>query len=189
MPRQKVDADTLIQHALRLFKTQGYHAASMADVGEACGLLKGSIYHCFPSKEALALAVMGHVQAYFASRVFAHADDAPLSLLARLQGLNRASVPPCLRCQLSNPSVWRGWKDSWPLRRLPCLGIPCRSPCCSARPMTPRRLTCRRVRNWPGRMCCCRSRPGRNSRRTNKKGAASALFICLPDGVRISALP
>lgn len=91
MPKQKVDADTIIQRALHLFKTQGYHATSMADLGEACGLLKGSIYHYFSSKEALALAVMDYVQSYFASQVFSFADDASLPPAERMKRLNQAS--------------------------------------------------------------------------------------------------
>jgi AcrR family transcriptional regulator len=54
----------VISHALQLFRVQGYHKTSMADIGTACGLLKGSIYNYFASKEALAIAVMEFVHDY-----------------------------------------------------------------------------------------------------------------------------
>ena len=61
MPLQKIDEEGLVREALALFRRQGYHKTTMADVAGACGLLKGSLYHYFPSKEALALAVMQRV--------------------------------------------------------------------------------------------------------------------------------
>ena len=91
MPAQKVDADIIIARALRLFKERGYQATSMADIGGACGLLKGSIYHHFPSKEVLALAVMGYVQAYFSEHVFCHAYAKDLSPQRKLKLLIKAS--------------------------------------------------------------------------------------------------
>jgi len=57
----KTSKELVISHALQLFKVQGYHKTSMADIGTACGLLKGSIYNYFASKEALAIAAMEFV--------------------------------------------------------------------------------------------------------------------------------
>ena len=91
MPLQKVDADIIIARALRLFKERGYQATSMADIGAACGLLKGSIYHHFPSKEVLALAVMDYVQTYFTENVFQHAYASDLPPQRRLKLLIKAS--------------------------------------------------------------------------------------------------
>ncbi|MHB9116657.1 MAG: TetR/AcrR family transcriptional regulator [Burkholderiales bacterium] len=77
MPAQKTDLDTIVSRAAELIRKQGYHKTSMAELAEACGLLKGSLYHYFPSKEALAIAVMGRVRDYFEHEVFrwAYADD------------------------------------------------------------------------------------------------------------------
>jgi TetR/AcrR family transcriptional regulator, lmrAB and yxaGH operons repressor len=91
MPTQKVDADIIIVRTLRLFKERGYQATSMADIGGACGLLKGSIYHHFPSKQALALAVMDHVQNYFTEHVFHHAYAVDASPQRKLKLLIKAS--------------------------------------------------------------------------------------------------
>src|SRR5690606_18941267 len=58
MAIRKTDRDKVIDCALRLFREKGYHATSMADISEACGLLKGSIYHYFPGKKELAAAAL-----------------------------------------------------------------------------------------------------------------------------------
>ena len=44
--------------ASALFQAQGYHATGMRDVIEATGLSPGAFHHHFPTKEALALAVI-----------------------------------------------------------------------------------------------------------------------------------
>lgn len=82
---QKTDLPTLLKKAVQLYRRQGYHQTTMADVAIACGVLKGSLYHYFPSKEALGLAVMSHVRARFEQSVFRWADDASLSYEMRLQ--------------------------------------------------------------------------------------------------------
>ena len=61
MARRKTDRDEVVGRALELFRVNGYHRTSMAEISAACGLLKGSMYHYFPSKEALAVAAIEHV--------------------------------------------------------------------------------------------------------------------------------
>ena len=46
----------------------------MADIGSACGLLKGSVYHYFSSKEALALAVIERCEERSREKFFAKAQ-------------------------------------------------------------------------------------------------------------------
>jgi TetR/AcrR family transcriptional regulator, lmrAB and yxaGH operons repressor len=82
---QKTDLPTLIAKAVELYRRQGYHQTTMADVATACGVLKGSLYHYFPSKEALGLAVMSHVRARFEHTVFRWADDPSLPHEIRLR--------------------------------------------------------------------------------------------------------
>lgn len=62
MPVRKVNREDIVQHAFRMFKLQGYHRTSLRDIAAACGLLKGSIYHYFDSKEDLMKEVLtsGH---------------------------------------------------------------------------------------------------------------------------------
>jgi AcrR family transcriptional regulator len=43
----------ILAAAARLFSTRGYHATSVQDIADAVGILKGSLYHHFDSKEAI----------------------------------------------------------------------------------------------------------------------------------------
>ena len=64
MPIRKVHKRDIIIAAYRLFEAQGFAKTSMADIAAACGLLKGSIYHYFDSKESLIEAVLQSSIAY-----------------------------------------------------------------------------------------------------------------------------
>lgn len=58
MAVRKTDRRGVVEAARALFRSRGYHRTSMSDIGAACGLLKGSVYHHFPGKEALGRAVI-----------------------------------------------------------------------------------------------------------------------------------
>jgi len=45
--------DQILEEAARLFSERGYHATSMRDIGEATGMLAGSLYAHIASKEEL----------------------------------------------------------------------------------------------------------------------------------------
>jgi len=47
----------LLDEAARLFGTRGYDSTSMRDIAAAVGMLPGSLYYHFPSKEDLLVAV------------------------------------------------------------------------------------------------------------------------------------
>ena len=49
--------DALIEAAAELFASQGYKSTSMRDISKAVGMLPGSIYYHFPSKDDLLLAI------------------------------------------------------------------------------------------------------------------------------------
>jgi len=45
--------DDIITAAAKVFQTKGYHAATVQDIADAVGILKGSLYHHVKSKEDL----------------------------------------------------------------------------------------------------------------------------------------
>jgi TetR/AcrR family transcriptional regulator, cholesterol catabolism regulator len=47
----------IYEAALRLFREKGYHATSMRDIGQAVGLLKGSLYTYISSKQDLLVPI------------------------------------------------------------------------------------------------------------------------------------
>ena len=50
----------IVLAAGELFAERGYHGASTTDILERCGLTRGALYFHFPSKEAIADAVVDH---------------------------------------------------------------------------------------------------------------------------------
>lgn len=62
--------DEVVARALDVFRRKGFHHTSMSDIGAACGLLKGSLYHHFPGKEALAQAAIDSLHSQFRREVF-----------------------------------------------------------------------------------------------------------------------
>lgn len=56
-PRQDNRRIQLLDAAARLFRAHGYHGTSMRDIARAVGMLPGSIYYHFPSKDELLLTV------------------------------------------------------------------------------------------------------------------------------------
>lgn len=91
MPKQKVSIDFILKQSLRLFREKSYYNTSIADIAEACGLLKGSLYHYFPSKEALMSAVIEYAHNYFKKEVFSIAYDEKLTPQQRIELMFRKS--------------------------------------------------------------------------------------------------
>lgn len=69
-PRE-FDADVALDSAMRLFWTRGYEATSMADLVEATGLNRASLYAAFGDKEALFLKVLDRYGERFSARPLA----------------------------------------------------------------------------------------------------------------------
>ena len=60
----KADGKTrLLDAALTVIRTKGYGAATVDDICRAAGLSKGSFFHYFRDKEALAIAAAEHFSA------------------------------------------------------------------------------------------------------------------------------
>lgn len=68
-PKREARYRQLLQAALQVFARHGIDAASVADIAEAAGVAKGSVYLYFESKEALAGDLVRHL--------FTYEDDGP----------------------------------------------------------------------------------------------------------------
>ena len=68
--------DEILNTAAELFATKGYTKTSMRDVAAASGILAGSLYHHFESKEAIAVELVEnyHADLVDAERKFGQAD-------------------------------------------------------------------------------------------------------------------
>ena len=77
--------DDIVSAAAKVFRTKGYHAATVRDIAEEVGILKGSLYHHFASKEELLYLVVKEpiAQMYRAIAEIAAADLAATEKLLR----------------------------------------------------------------------------------------------------------
>ncbi len=99
--RERVAA--LMEAAASVIAEKGYEAATMAEIAGRAGALVGSLYHFFPSKEALAEALIARYRA-IVDAAFARIDqraaampieelaDAFLNLMIEIQGESQAMV-------------------------------------------------------------------------------------------------
>jgi len=61
--------ERILQAALQVFAEKGYHRAAVDDIVRASGTSKGAVYHHFPNKEALFLALIDELSACLATAV------------------------------------------------------------------------------------------------------------------------
>lgn len=87
MPVQKITKEEILLKASDVFRVKGYHNTSMQDLAEACGLLKGSLYYHFPSKEMLMKDLLLSIHKYLVERVFPIANDESLTPEIRMEKL------------------------------------------------------------------------------------------------------
>jgi len=80
MAIKKTSRDEILKESVKLFKIKGYYNTSMADIAKACGLLKGSLYHYFKSKDEVGLEGLKYIHNYFVDEVYAIAyqDNIPM---------------------------------------------------------------------------------------------------------------
>jgi TetR/AcrR family transcriptional regulator, cholesterol catabolism regulator len=88
--------DDIVAAAAKVFRTKGYHAATVRDIADEVGLLKGSLYHHFESKEALLYLVVKEpiAQMFRTMAAIAEADLTPTeklrrAILAHLEAFDR----------------------------------------------------------------------------------------------------
>jgi AcrR family transcriptional regulator len=85
MPVQKVTREEILSKSLEVFRSRGYHHTSMTDLANAVGLLKGSFYHYFDSKETLMKEVLASINLFLKESVFPIAYDESLTIEARME--------------------------------------------------------------------------------------------------------
>jgi AcrR family transcriptional regulator len=85
MPIQKVTKEEILAKSLEVFRHRGYHNTSMNDLANAVGLLKGSFYHYFDSKETLMKEVLESVNIFLKEHVFPIAYDLNLPIQERME--------------------------------------------------------------------------------------------------------
>lgn len=85
-PRLDDRRERLIAAAARLFRQQGYECTSVRQLAEAVGILSGSVFHHFDSKEDILMAVMTATIEIMTARLeaAAAADDHPARRLYNL---------------------------------------------------------------------------------------------------------
>ncbi len=83
---QTVQPDAIVQAAASVFQRQGYHGATMAEIAAEVGLTAGSLYHHFPSKQDLLIAVLqtGLAQITAEVRAIVQSGDPPAEKLRRI---------------------------------------------------------------------------------------------------------
>lgn len=81
----------IIKFSIPVFKEKGFSATCMADIANASGILKGSLYHHFDSKEALMEETLKYLRTYFIEKIFSIAYTDKLSFEKRLERLARKS--------------------------------------------------------------------------------------------------
>ena len=85
MAVKKTSKEEILQESIKLFKIRGYHSTSMANIADACGLIKGSIYHHFKSKDEIGLESLTFIYEYFKKYIYSIAYDESLSSKEKLE--------------------------------------------------------------------------------------------------------
>jgi TetR/AcrR family transcriptional regulator, fatty acid metabolism regulator protein len=83
--------DRILEAALDIFARKGYHRAIVDDIVRASGTSKGAVYHHFPNKEAVFLALVDDFAARLATAV-AETIAARQGALSKVEGALTAAL-------------------------------------------------------------------------------------------------
>ena len=89
---QTVHPEAIIEAAAGVFRRQGYHGAKMADIAAAVNLTAGSLYHHFPSKQDLLIAVLDEGLGRITRQVRAIVADSPEDPATTLRRIVHAHI-------------------------------------------------------------------------------------------------
>ena len=88
MARMVAERSDAIASLAEVFREHGYEGASLAVIGKATGLGKGSLYHFFPNgKEEMVRAVLAEIEQWFEDSVYSplrDGDDANAAITTML---------------------------------------------------------------------------------------------------------
>jgi len=85
MAIKKTSREEILKESVKLFKYKGYYNTSMEDIAKACGLLKGSLYHHFKSKDEVGLESLKYIHNYFVDEVYSVAYNENMSIEERIK--------------------------------------------------------------------------------------------------------
>ena len=101
VPKRRSRRDEILEIAMGLFATRGYHGVSMDDIGAAAGVTGPALYHHFAGKEAMLVAALMPVSESLLSGGRARAGEHPDDARAALESL----VDFHVEFALANPAV------------------------------------------------------------------------------------
>lgn len=70
MGLSKSSREDILKCSIILFKLNGYNNTTMANIADECGLIKGSLYHHFKSKDEIGLESLKYIHDYFNRSIF-----------------------------------------------------------------------------------------------------------------------
>jgi len=115
MAIQKTSREEILKQSIKLFKIKGYYNTSMSDIAKACGLLKGSIYHHFKSKNDIGLESLKYIHKYFKDEIYSVANRNTLDTLKKIKLLVKKTDNYFLNseggCLLGNLALEVSWTD------------------------------------------------------------------------------
>ncbi|MDD3591171.1 MAG: TetR/AcrR family transcriptional regulator [Sulfurovum sp.] len=115
MAIQKTSREEILKQSAKLFKTKGYYNTSMSDIADACGLLKGSIYHHFKSKDDIGIESLKFIHEYFRNEIFSIAYRDDLRTLEKIKLIVKKTDDYFLHseggCLLGNLALEVSWTD------------------------------------------------------------------------------
>ena len=85
MAIKKTSREEILKESAKLFKIKGYYNTTMLDIASACGLLKGSIYHYFKSKDDIGLETLKYTHSYFNDNIFKIAYSTDMTPLEQIK--------------------------------------------------------------------------------------------------------
>ena len=125
--RGRATRDQFVRVATRLFATHGYDGTSIEAVLQETGASRGSLYHHFPGKEALFVAVVHDMEARIVATVTAAASETtdPVEALAAScrAWIRLAGEPDIQQIVVTDGPAVLGWQHYRELDEQAVLGL------------------------------------------------------------------